>query len=102
MLYMIRYAAKIYFGYPKEWEEIIKRGMAMDIPGVLLQASMLKSMRDFIKRSEEDRQRDHKWQQEYEEREQKRLEAELRVKLMMELNWQSVKLHSKKQKRKLH
>ena len=30
MLYMIRYACKIYFGYPEEWEGIIHRGMAMD------------------------------------------------------------------------
>lgn len=84
MLYMIRYAAKIYFGYPKEWEEIIKRGMAMDYSWSASASKYAEIYEGLYKRSEEDRQRDHKWQQEYEEREQKRLEAELRVKLMME------------------
>ena len=84
MLYMIRYATKIYFGYPKEWEAIIKRGMAMDYSWSASASKYAEIYEGLYRRSEEDRQRDHKWQQEYEEREQKRLEAELRVKLMME------------------
>ena len=84
MLYMIRYATKIYFGYPKEWEAIIKRGMAMDYSWSASASKYAEIYEGLYRRSEEERQRDHKWQQEYEEREQKRLEAELRVKLMME------------------
>ena len=84
MLYMIRYACKIYFGYPEEWEGIIHRGMAMDYSWAASASKYAEIYEGLYARSENDRAQELEWQKELEEREQKRLEAELRVKLMLE------------------
>ena len=84
MLYMIRYACKIYFGYPEEWEGIIRRGMAMDYSWAASASKYAEIYEGLYARSEKDRAQELEWQKELEEREQKRLEAELRVKLMLE------------------
>lgn len=84
MLYMIRYACKIYFGYPEEWEGIIHRGMAMDYSWAASASKYAEIYEGLYARSEKDRAQELEWQKELEEREQKRLEAELRVKLMLE------------------
>lgn len=84
MLYMIRYACKIYFGYPEEWEGIIHRGMAMDYSWAASASKYVEIYEGLYARSEKDRAQELEWQKELEEREQKRLEAELRVKLMLE------------------
>lgn len=84
MLYMIRYACKIYFGYPEEWEGIIHRGMAMDYSWTASASKYAEIYEGLYARSEKDRAQELEWQKELEEREQKRLEAELRVKLMLE------------------
>ena len=84
MLYMIRYACKIYFGYPEEWEGIIHRGMAMDYSWAASASKYAEIYEGLYARSEKDRAQELEWQKELEERDQKRLEAELRVKLMLE------------------
>ena len=84
MLYMIRYACKIYFGYPEEWEGIIHRGMAMDYSWAASASKYAEIYEGLYARSEKERAQELEWQKELEEREQKRLEAELRVKLMLE------------------
>lgn len=84
MLYMIRYACKIYFGYPEEWEGIIHRGMAMDYSWAASASKYAEIYEGLYARSEKDRVQELEWKKELEEREQKRLEAELRVKLMLE------------------
>ena len=84
MLYMIRYACKIYFGYPEEWEGIIHRGMAMDYSWAASASKYAEIYEGLYARSEKDRAQELEWQKKLEEREQKRLEAELRVKLMLE------------------
>lgn len=84
MLYMIRYACKIYFGYPEEWEGIIHRGMAMDYSWAASASKYAEIYEGLYARSEKDCAQELEWQKELEEREQKRLEAELRVKLMLE------------------
>lgn len=81
---MIRYACKIYFGYPEEWEGIIHRGMAMDYSWAASASKYAEIYEGLYARSEKDRAQELEWQKELEEREQKRLEAELRVKLMLE------------------
>ena len=84
MLYMIRYACKIYFGYPEEWEGIIHRGMAMDYSWAASASKYAEIYEGLYARSEKEHAQELEWQKELEEREQKRLEAELRVKLMLE------------------
>ncbi len=84
MLYMIRYACKIYFGYPSEWLDIVKRGMAMDYSWAASAKKYAELYEGLYARSEKQREQDLAWKKESEEREQKRLEAELRVKLMLE------------------
>ena len=78
MLYMIRYACKIYFGYPEEWEGIIYRGMAMDYSWAVSASKYAEIYEGLYARSEKERAQELEWQKELEEREQKRLEAELR------------------------
>ena len=80
MLYMIRYACKIYFGYPEEWEGIIHRGMAMDYSWAASASKYAEIYEGLYARSEKERAQELEWQKELEEREQKRLaerEAEL-------------------------
>lgn len=84
MLYMIRYACKIYTQYPEEWQDIIKRGMALDFSW---QASSEKYARlydglieDEEKKKEEERRR----QEEYELRQQKAKEEELLLRMRLE------------------
>lgn len=84
MLYMIRYACKIYTQYPEEWLDIIKRGMALDFSW---QASSEKYARlydglieDEEKKKEEERRR----QEEYELRQQKAKEEELLLRMRLE------------------
>ncbi len=84
MLYMIRYACKIYFGYQSEWLDIVKRGMAMDYSWAASAKKYAELYEGLFARSEKLRAQDRAWKKESEEREQKRLEAELRVKLMLE------------------
>ena len=84
MLYMIRYACKIYFGYPSEWMDIVKRAMAMDYSWAVSAKKYATLYEGLYARSEKQREQDLAWKKEYEEREQKRLEAELRVKVMLE------------------
>lgn len=55
MLYMIRYACKIYFGYPEEWEGIIHRGMAMDYSWAASASKYAEIYEGLYARSEKDR-----------------------------------------------
>ena len=84
MLYMIRYACKVYFGYPSEWLDIVKRGMAMDYSWAASAKKYAELYEGLNARSEKQREQDLAWKKEAEEREQKRLESEFRVKLMLE------------------
>ena len=66
MLYMIRYACKIYFGYPEEWEGIIHRGMAMDYSWAASASKYAEIYEGLYARSEKERAQELEWQKELE------------------------------------
>lgn len=84
MLYMIRYAHKIYELYPEEWLDIIRRGMAMDFSW---KASSVKyaEIYDMLIADEEKRKSEEERRREEAERqEQKRREEELLMRMRLE------------------
>ncbi len=84
MLYMIRYANKIYTQYPDEWLGIVERGMKADFSW---QASCKKYAALYETLIEEEVQRSAEEQRQKEEAERlerKRLEEELRMRMRLE------------------
>lgn len=88
MLYMIRYACKIFFDYRHEWNDIVLRGMEQDYSWKASAMKYAQIYDGLWERSQKERENEEsrkaQEQKEAERREQMRLEAELRVKLQLE------------------
>lgn len=84
MLYMIRYAHKIYELYPEEWLDIIRRGMAMDFSWKK-SSSKYAAIYDALIADEEKRMdEEEKRRAEQERLEQQRKEEELLMRMRLE------------------
>lgn len=84
MMYMIRYACKIYFQYPEEWAAIRERGMAMDFSWAS-SAKKYEELYDSLIEEEEKRKEEEKRRkEEYEQLEQKKKEEEMLLKIRLE------------------
>lgn len=84
MLYMIRYACKIYYNYPEEWLGIISRGMELDYSWNASSGKYAQLYDALYARIEEQREEDRIRQEEFERQEQKRREAELLARIRLE------------------
>ena len=84
MLYMIRYAHKIYELYPEEWHEIIRRGMEMDFSWKTSSGKYAEIYDALIADEEKRRDDEEKRREEQERQEQKRKEEELLMRMRLE------------------
>ncbi len=84
MLYMIRYARKIYELYPEEWQGIIRRGMAMDFSWEKSSGQYAEIYDALIAEEERRKDEEEKRREEQERLEQKRKEEELLMRMRLE------------------
>lgn len=84
MLYMIRYACKIYYKYPEEWLDIISRGMELDYSWNASSGKYAQLYDALYARIEEQKEEARKRQEEFERQEQKRREEELLIRIRLE------------------
>lgn len=84
MLYMIRYAHKIYELYPEEWLDIIRRGMDMDYSWEKSSGQYAEIYDALIEEEEKRKDEEEKRREEQERLEQKRKEEELLMRMRLE------------------
>lgn len=84
MLYMIRYACKIYDQYPEEWLGIISRGMKIDYSWNASSGKYAQLYDALYERIKDQNEEERIRQEEFERQEQKRMEAELLARIRFE------------------
>lgn len=84
MLYMIRYACKIYYQYPEEWLDIIRRGMAMDFSWKASAEKYARLYNILIADEEKKKEEERRRREEYELQKQKKKEEEFLLRMRLE------------------
>lgn len=84
MLYMIRYACKIYYQYPEEWLDIIRRGMAMDFSWKASSEKYARLYDILIAEEAKIKEEERRRQEEYELWQKKKKEEELLLRMRLE------------------
>ncbi|MCD8300981.1 MAG: glycogen/starch synthase, partial [Clostridiales bacterium] len=84
MLYMIRYAEKIFTQYPDEWMDMIRRDMETDYSWESSCRKYMVLYEALLTETKEQKAEEIKKQKEAEEAEKRRREEELRIKILME------------------